>query len=361
MSNRDDSRRLLRALLRACAHVGDEPPRAELEPILAPSSALRWREAVELLVVHRLAATAYAALGEPLLELATDEARTALRDACRDAFVVGALQMRELAVALDALEREGVEPALLKGAALATTLFPSVAARPMVDVDLLVEPADEPRVARVFAELGWTRRDEGDRRGVRDDEPGDARDYVTPTGVRFDVAHRFRVFESLPRAALLERRTPHGLARPSVASLEPNAALVHLVVHMNGHRHATGHWLAWFVDVALLLRRRAADLDAARLRTLVAAAGGAEPATWLWRTVDLVERELGVATPPALARRPPGLATLTLEEVLRSRARATSGRSARSVVGAVASIGERRREAAARRVVARWLAAGQWT
>jgi hypothetical protein len=193
-------------------------------------------------------------------------------------------------------------------------------------------------------------------------------------GLRVDLAHRFRLFEGRPRADWTEVVEPRFLSHRRLVTLEPNALLVHLVVHMNGHRRQIGHLLAWFVDVAFVLRESAPRLERARLAALL---DGDEAWTWLVRTVAFAHDVLGVAEAAELARDLPDVARLTLEEVLRSRRVHVAAPTAARLVGRLLALpfggsaappGEERpalgdvlalasdgaRERRARRLVGRW-------
>ncbi len=54
-----------------------------------------------------------------------------------------------------ATRAEGIEPLLLKGAALAHLVYPQPGLRPMRDIDLLVKPADAPRTQAILGRLGF--------------------------------------------------------------------------------------------------------------------------------------------------------------------------------------------------------------
>jgi hypothetical protein len=56
---------------------------------------------------------------------------------------------------LDALERSSIRTIVLKGSALAWTIYPSPALRPMTDIDLLVDRTDAPRAQVVITQLGF--------------------------------------------------------------------------------------------------------------------------------------------------------------------------------------------------------------
>jgi len=355
--------RLVPALLRACCRRDGDPPDPDLAAAAAAAPPEEWSRAVAILASHRLLPLAGHALGEELLAQAPAPFVDAVRAAFRATFVRNFVAMRGLDDALAALRGDGIEPIVLKGAALVNTLYPALAARPMGDVDLLVEEGERERVAAVLARLGW-------RRAAQEE---DATNFVGADGQKLDLAHRFRLFEGRPRATWTETVKPRFLSRPLIATLEPNALLVHLVVHMNGHRRQVGHLLAWIVDAALVLRDHGDRLERGRLEPLLR---DDEAWTWLVRTVAFARDVLDVPPPGALARGLPGCTPLTLDEVLRSRRVHAAAPSAVRLLGrllalpfgragapdeerpalgdVVALASDDARERRARRVVARW-------
>jgi putative nucleotidyltransferase-like protein len=359
-------RTLLRALLRACCGgcgENDAAGAAELARAVAAAAPDDWERAVAVLSSHRLLALVHQTVGEDLLGGAPESVIPRLRAEVRATFVQNGFAMGALDLLLSALEWEGVEPIVLKGAALLNMVYPSLGARPMVDVDLLLKQGDEARALAVLDSLGHARTLEGD-----------AWNCVDAHGTRFDVVHRFRIFEHLPLENLVERTRPKFLKRETIATLEPNAMVVHLVVHMNGHRREIGHLLAWFVDVARYLRENGARIDAQRLAPLLA---DVEAWTWLLRTLAFLRDDFGVPLPPSLEPPRGDFAPLTLDEVLRSRrvrdAAASPGRLVRHLLrpraradgtGEVANasdfvgaLGDLLRERRARKIVERWRAA----
>ena len=63
---------------------------------------------------------------------------------------------RALLRALRGFARAGIEPTLLKGAALAYAVYGGVTHRPMVDIDVLVDRAELKRAREVAVQNGWT-------------------------------------------------------------------------------------------------------------------------------------------------------------------------------------------------------------
>ncbi len=63
---------------------------------------------------------------------------------------------RQLHEVLEELQNEGIPVILLKGAALAETVYPDIALRPMSDIDLLAKKTDLHDVGEVLSKLGYT-------------------------------------------------------------------------------------------------------------------------------------------------------------------------------------------------------------
>lgn len=74
----------------------------------------------------------------------------------RAAIAAEVLIERELTRVLAALDRGGVRVLVLKGAALAYTMYPHPWLRPRVDTDLLVHAEDDDRAASMLAGLGYS-------------------------------------------------------------------------------------------------------------------------------------------------------------------------------------------------------------
>jgi hypothetical protein len=81
--------------------------------------------------------------------------RIELARAAHSAAATELLRSREIAAALDALARHGVRPLLLKGAALAHSVYGCAGVRPRADTDLLIRREDTDATRRVMRELGY--------------------------------------------------------------------------------------------------------------------------------------------------------------------------------------------------------------
>jgi hypothetical protein len=231
---------------------------------------------------------------------------------------------RALAQALAALDAHGIDVIVLKGAALAETLYPHPALRPFHDLDLLVRPDHISRADACLRALGYARA--ADEHGWRFDVAWDrATLYEAPGGVRVDLhwgllnEPRYRWHEE-DAAAVWERAARARLAGVDARTLAAEDLLLHLAAHLAIH-HA-GEGLLWQWDVARLIER-GLDWDAL-----------AERAT-RWRVAAAVRFALdGVITRFEVAVPPCGLRRLSAGPVRAGlaralRARATAPRPAR--------------------------------
>ena len=158
---------------------------------------------------------------------------------------------------LGELRKDNVEVILLKGAALAETVYDNIALRPMGDIDLLVRPGDVSAVMRRLADAGYhtplylePRR----RMPVEYDneiavfKPGDAR-------YRFDVhwgllAALYYQDKMPPDWFWLTSQPLDEIGVPA-RSLGPEAQVLHLTAHWMLSHHGRG--LRWGYDVGLVI------------------------------------------------------------------------------------------------------------
>src|ERR1017187_2270901 len=124
------------------ARVLDEP--AALDPVLARHG-----------IATVLAVATHEGVDALLAYLRPDVPELAARR--RDAVIEEELRSREMRRFAGALASSGIHAALIKGCALAFTLYPQPWCRPRLDLDALVAPGDVPRAASVLAALGYVR------------------------------------------------------------------------------------------------------------------------------------------------------------------------------------------------------------
>jgi len=278
-------------LLTAGGEKNDPAIRALLERPLdwAKLSWLSEQERATTVLWRRLSAIA------PLPR----EAEPLHRMAMVSEFRMSHLESRMLS-ALDTMTRAEVEPVLLKGAALALTVYGSFVARPMSDVDLLVRREDAIRARDALLTGGWNAGAESAP------EFYEGHQHLPPlvdahgTGTSLEL-HTSLFFEGHPFAltsddirARAERVTVHGRAVlvPSV-----HDQLLHLCLHFAwSHMMATGAWRA-FRDLDALVRTERVDWK--EFTKLAKETRGASACYWTFR---LARTLAGVAVPEWVER-----------------------------------------------------------
>lgn len=161
---------------------------------------------------------------------------------------------RLLTGVLDALAREGIRPALLKGYGLAARFYPEPHLRPLTDVDVLVGRDELAAAERALLSLGLRRvQDNIENREIY-------HHHVSFSGPAGLVEVHFRAtsgFGTEPSHVALEPRLYDDVleGRP-VRFLQPEDELVYLALHAAQHLFLR---LSWLYDLKLVARSPALD------------------------------------------------------------------------------------------------------
>lgn len=135
-----------------------EPDRERLGALL--EAGPDWGRMVDLLLRERATLPFWRRI-RPLAGAVEPEIRERIdRLAAASELRMGVLR-RRLVESLEALEDAGVEAVVLKGGALAHTLYPDPGERPMKDLDLLVAPDAAEEARQALTSAGWRRDEEG--------------------------------------------------------------------------------------------------------------------------------------------------------------------------------------------------------
>jgi len=180
--------------------------------------------------------------------------------------------LAQLQEVLSALRNVGIEAVLLKGAALALTVYESPALRPMRDIDLLVPKAALPEAVAALELQGY-------RPTVREVRPGFVYEFEnewrlqarSPAHISVELHwHPFVVMyyrRVIPVEELWDRTRPVAVGPQKARVLAPEDQLLHLCAHLSFH-HGFEPPLLWIWDVAALSERAALDWEAVVARTL---------------------------------------------------------------------------------------------
>ena len=181
----------------------------------------------------------------------------ALAEHGRAQTAVELLRRRELNAVLEALATEGIRPILLKGTALAYTLYDSPASRPRVDTDVLIRREQVDVVRQVMARSGYTTPAYCDGELLFGQFPSMKTD---PFGVVHAFDFHWRISTQAVFANLLafDEISADAIPLPSIAAharaAGPLHALLLACVHPVMH-HRNVESLIWIYDIHLLVSR----------------------------------------------------------------------------------------------------------
>jgi hypothetical protein len=176
------------------------------------------------------------------------------------------VRQRELVRVLDALAAAGVAPLLLKGAALAYSIYPSPALRPRADTDLLIRTEDRDATVRTLATLGYEKPNvtRGDfvayQCGFVLREP---RGLTHVLDVHWRISNTQLFSRALEYAELASRAVPLPALGTHARGLSSGDALLFACMHRVHHIHSPmradristsgGERLIWVYDIHLLM------------------------------------------------------------------------------------------------------------
>ncbi|MGZ4137570.1 MAG: nucleotidyltransferase family protein, partial [Actinomycetota bacterium] len=224
MTTEVDVREYATAVARYGLPGAEPPPRLEDDA---------WSLALATLAEEKVLGIATAAADAGWLPLRDDQYEELVARQRRAMEWCLALERRLLDVA-DAFDTEGIDFIVLKGPALARTVYPDPSWRTFNDLDLLVRTSQWGTACDVLqAGFGWPRRVPEPRPGF-DVRFGKAAVFTTTAGLQVDL-HRnlaqgpYGVW--IEPEELFGRTTPGKIAGRILPRLDPTAAFLHACVH----------------------------------------------------------------------------------------------------------------------------------
>ena len=215
---------------------------------------------------------------------------------------------------LQTMGERNLHPVIWKGMVLADSFYPDPGTRLMNDIDFAIPPDEMDEATAVFESLGLQRREwYSIPKGYI---TPDAMHFSNQIGVRCDVHYRVRLFEGKESMNLTNDLKPQRMSVPVLTVLEPNAMLVHLIVHLDGHRSKSGYMLLRILDLAFMFRKWGALLEYERIKKLMPAQ---KHFSSLFRITRFLEHEFEEKPPEWLANAAKSCEPFTLAEILRER------------------------------------------
>jgi hypothetical protein len=298
-----DAQQEVLRFVRLCLRARWEPEALEAARSLAVQTQLDWAALVRVADEERLGPLLYRAVRwQNLVPPAVEEGLRAARYsiAVRDRLLRG-----ELVAILDCLAAQGVDVLLLKGAALAQTVYGGTGLRPMEDLDLLVHQEGVRPALRILAEQGY-------RRVGLEVRPGADLAYENEVMLRkagpvdFSVEVHWSLFDLpyyqqvLPMAWFWQTASTVQIGNTPVQVLGPEAQILHLCGHMVLHHGGERARLLWLHDVAEVLSHYRDQVDWEELLNRAQKCGLVLP---VQHVVGQVAHEWGVPMPAeALSR-----------------------------------------------------------
>lgn len=177
------------------------------------------------------------------------------------------ITLHTLAPVLRALSDADIPHIVLKGAALALTLYKNEGLRPMSDIDLLVQQNDVPHAVKVLSECGFCI-------AVPEIHPGARLKYdselllksqnpVSPTiDLHWCLINAPHYHHTISSPTVWETAQPLLVIDVPSQTLAPEILLLHLAGHLvMQHHEPEGIDILWAHDIALLLNECTATLD----------------------------------------------------------------------------------------------------
>ncbi len=214
-----------------------------------------------------------------------------------------------LAAIAEAFNERGIEPILLKGAALNLTLYPHLALRPMSDLDLLIRPGEIDAAAATLEQLGYQRGPGLVRRDFFPRYHYEVEFSSTELSpVRVDLHVRpfrpMRYSQTVPEDFLWRRSRVLDLSGALVRVALDEEQFIQLAVHSACHGHER---LIWLYDICRLIESGEGRLDWERVVALCRECRLVAP---LRETLERMESLWGMMCPKefrsALAAEPVG-------------------------------------------------------
>ncbi len=300
---------LLQTLIRNALTAADSAWTEQVKTQLATASERDWQDCLTSLALHRLTALAsYGLQIHGLTASVPEPYRSQLQDTYQQTRTKNAVFLLTLDGIVQTMTKRNLHPVFWKGIVLADSFYPDMGMRAMSDIDLEIDVNEQAEIAEVLTSLGF--------QCGASTPTGDAFYYANPMGIALDIHHRNRLFEGKESLGLTIDLQPQQMKVPTFRVLEPNAMLVHLVVHMDGHRYETGPMLSWILDIAFVIRKWGDRIDLKRLEQLMPAKANIVS---LFRTLRFLQAEFGEQPPQHLAKAIEHFKPYTLAEVLRQR------------------------------------------
>ncbi len=183
-----------------------------------------------------------------------------IRGVARRAFLQNQLLLKALRSALPEMRKAGVDVILLKGCALAASVYPRASMRPMLDIDMLTPRSSVAPAVDALRALGWE-PDAAPPQTAADFALQHALSFRSPDGRALSIDLHWRLcpwkFDAEAEKALWANAEP--TSDGQAMTLGSADMLLHVCDH--GLRWSDIAPIRWIADALMILRSRAIDWE----------------------------------------------------------------------------------------------------
>jgi hypothetical protein len=230
----------------------------------------------------------------------SEEARAALQSAYYQAVAANTIQRQELANVLEALERAEVDVVLLKGTALAYTVYADPVSRLKGDTDAWIRTDRLPAAITALERLGYRSRSKGDRPPALASLVGGEQQMISGIPGTGLIELQWPAFRGewtrhttqIDHDALRARCLPVVVEGQRALVMAPGDTLIHLCHHQAISHQFSFPGVRGLLDLHLIVE--SASLD---WRGVVACARAWRLSTVVWAMLDLTRRLLDTPIP----------------------------------------------------------------
>ena len=280
----------------------------DYKQLLSSATELEWQQVIVDLELHRLVPLIFCSLKKHgIVDVIPPTYFKQLQSEYSRTYRHNTLLLLVLDKILLSMGKHDLHPILWKGAVLADSFYPNLGMRPMRDLDFAIDADEIDLVTKVFRDLAFVSED-----SMKEE---DAIYFANTTGILCDVHHRVRLFEGRSENLTIDLK-PKQMSISTMRILEPNAMVVHLIVHLNGHAKTTGLELLWIVDLVYVFRRWGAKIQIEQIEKLMP---DKESLVCLFRVIRFLETEFNEKFPFGISEAAKSFKPFTLAEILRNR------------------------------------------
>jgi len=163
------------------------------------------------------------------------------------------LLYNDLSKVLKAFKHAGIDVIVLKGAALAETVYHDIGLRPLSDIDLLVRKKDLGIAKKTLSELGYMLDEEVSPEKYNEEFGCDLyyTGKVNILEIHWDIVRKTKSdrYTRIEIGRIWERAMPAKIAGVDTLVMSPEDMLLHSCVHLPKHRYNRLIWLSDIVEI----------------------------------------------------------------------------------------------------------------